>query len=261
MKIFEFDREREDVDPEALHFYQANGFALFANVLSMSEIAATREKVEYLAKKELADGAAHVYGENLQRVWNLVNKDSYFQEMITMPQILAWANKIFDRNTNHLKFYLSSFQANILKPGAEPQILHIDTPVPDPLPVWEMKFNTIWPLDDFTEENGATQVIAGSHNFGRRPIDSDPNDHRGLQSVVVPAGSLLLTSGCLWHRSGRNKTNRARRALLGSFAASFFREISSEEDIVRYQLSRAKTSLDTKCWEIVGGQHGVKPGS
>lgn len=260
MKTFKFDRARTTVDPNAFQFYRENGYVVFTEVLSREEIEQVKEKVDSLAKEELTDGVAHLYGENLQRVWNLVNKDQIFQELITFPYILAWAEAIFDRDTNHAKYFLSSFQANILKPNAAAQILHIDTPVPDPLPPWEMKVNTIWALDDFTESNGATQVIAGSHKNRRRPVNANPEDHKGLESVVVPAGSIFLTSGSLWHRSGSNRTDKPRRALLGSFAASYFREISSEEDIIRYQSTRGKKLIVKKCWEIAGGNHGIKPG-
>lgn len=260
MKLFDFPRESKSTDPEALNFFRENGFILFGNVLSSEELARVNKKVDEMSAEEMSSGTAHIYGDNLQRIWNLVNKDPLFQELITFPQILHWAETLFERKTQHLKYFLSSFQANILKPGAKAQILHIDTPVPDPLPPWEMKINTIWLLNDFTEENGATEVIPGSHKFGRRPVDSDPKDHQGLIKVIAPAGTMILTSGSLWHRSGDNNSSQSRRVLLGSFAASYFREISSEEDIVRYQETRGKHNIADKCWEIAGGLHGIKPG-
>jgi hypothetical protein len=260
MKIFKFDRKKKSVESAALKFYRENGYVIFSGVLTSDEILKVKEKIYFLAHKEICEDTAHIYGQNLQRIWNLVNKDTFFQELITFPYLLAWAEAIFDRKTNHAKFYLSSFQANILKPNAKSQILHIDTPVPDPLPIWEMKINTIWTIDDFNENNGATQIIPKSHKFGRRPNNSNEEDHKGLKSVVIPAGSLILTSGSLWHRSGANLTDYNRIALLGSFASSAFREISSEEDIIRYQLTRSKIQLSDEIWNIVGGWHGIKPG-
>jgi ectoine hydroxylase-related dioxygenase (phytanoyl-CoA dioxygenase family) len=169
-------------------------------------------------------------------------------------------NKIFDRDTKHQKFFLSSFQSTNVQPGATAQVLHIDTPVPDPLPLWEIKANSIWLLDDFTDSNGSTEVIPGSHKFGRRPVNSNLEDHKGLQKIIAPAGSLIIFSGYLWHRAGQNNSTANRRALLGSFASSAFREISSEEDIVRKSLLNPKFQIKSACWDLIGGNHGIKVG-
>ncbi len=76
---------------------------------------------------------------------------------------------IFDRKTPHQKYFLSSFHANILGPGCPKQKLHIDTPVPEPLPDWPIKANSIWMLDDFTILNGATEVVPKSHKLKFKP--------------------------------------------------------------------------------------------
>ena len=169
-------------------------------------------------------------------------------------------NFIFDRKTNHQKFFLSSFQSTNVQSGANEQKLHIDTPVPDPLPQWEIKANSIWLLDDFTETNGSTEVIPGSHKYGRRPNINSTEDHTGLEKIIAPAGSLVVFSGFLWHRAGKNSSSSSRRALLGSFASSAFREISSEEDIVRKSLLNPTFKIKPECWDLIGGNHGIKIG-
>ena len=58
---------------------------------------------------------------------------------------------IFDRKTKNQKYLLSSFQANIIGGGGPDQKLHVDIPVPEPLPSWILKANIIFPIDDFTE--------------------------------------------------------------------------------------------------------------
>jgi ectoine hydroxylase-related dioxygenase (phytanoyl-CoA dioxygenase family) len=171
-------------------------------------------------------------------------------------------NEVFHRNTPHRKYFLSSYMANIVGPGAAAQILHIDTPVPEPLPRFIIKANIIWLLDDFTEMNGATEIIPKSHLLSYKPQrQPTPDDLKALVKVVAPSGSILVTHGALWHRSGENRSEINRTVLLSSFASSFAREISSEDDTVRFLPKSVVTKMDPRLFDMIGGNHGVKPGN
>ena len=127
---------------------------------------------------------------------------------------------LFLIETPSIKILPSSFQANILHPGCNKQRLHIDTPVPEPLPDWPIKANSIWMIDDFTESNGATELCAGSHRRKFKPNITDDKEAINTKAIA-PAGSVLFTHGALWHRAGANISKKSRVALLGSFAASY----------------------------------------
>ncbi len=79
--------------------------------------------------------------------------------------------------------------------------------------------NTMWMLNDFTEENGATEVVAGSHLSGAQP---NPQDQGGLaiEQMVGPAGSLAVFDGRLWHGTG----GEDRLGVSGTFCAPQFRQ-------------------------------------
>ena len=255
-----FDSVALDV-AEAMNYYHSYGFIVIEDFLTQDTVSATKNIIASLHSQEVENNSAYKYAENVDRVWNLVNKHILFSELITNPLIANLMEAIFDRDTRHQKYFLSSFQATYVRPGAKAQALHIDTPVPNPLPQWEIKANTIWLLDEFTDINGATEIVPGSHKYGRRPVDSDLKDHAGLQKIKASAGSLIVTSGYLWHRAGANLSQGVRTALLGSFASSAFREISSEEDIVRKSFNNKNFQMSDKCWELVGGLHGIKAGN
>jgi ectoine hydroxylase-related dioxygenase (phytanoyl-CoA dioxygenase family) len=82
-------------------------------------------------------------------------------------------------------------------------------------------------LDDASVENGAIRVLPGSHRDG--PARRDPDDPTGFLAdpahidagcevaIEVPAGSMLLLSSLLLHRSSPNTSSDQRRALLLSF--------------------------------------------
>lgn len=260
MKSFFANFDSDQLPTGALEDFEDNGFIILQGLLEDTEIYNLVATVDALAAEEEATGMSHVYGENLQRVWNLLNKHEIFHRLILSPQINAWMEKLFDRPTQYKKFFLSSFQANILAPGAKSQKVHIDTPLPDPLPPYILKANTIWLLDDFTALNGGTEVIPGSHRLKRRPRPDEWSSTDGLVKVIAPRGSILITHGALWHRSGTNASNHRRRVLLGSFAASYVREIASEEDIVRCLSSEVRDRIPDSLYELIGGFHGIKTG-
>lgn len=259
--MFRAHHSESFVAPHALDRFQRDGYAVVEGVMNRSEIEETRSVVMRLAGEELNSGRAHIYGEHLQRVWNLLDKHRLFQELIVSPYILAWMDALFARPTPHQLYFLSSFQSNIVKPGGAAQKLHIDTPVPEPLPPWIIKANTIWLLDDFTEDNGSTEVIAGTHRNPRKPRPDDPADEVGMHKIIAPAGSVIFTHGSLWHRSGSNRSSQDRVVLLGSFAASYVREIASEEDIVRCLGHESLAMASERLKTVIGYHHGKKPGS
>jgi ectoine hydroxylase-related dioxygenase (phytanoyl-CoA dioxygenase family) len=238
------------------------GYTLIEGVMSISELIETRKIIEALANHEHALGASDNYTVNglHQRVWNLLNKHRIFHSLISKDVIVNAMEIIFDRNTVHQKYFLSSFQANILKPGADALKLHIDTPVPEPLPPWIIKANTVWLLDDFTSENGATKVVPRSHKLDYKPRLDDPI-LSNIHSILAPAGSVLITHGALWHQSDANRSVRNRSVLLGSFAASYAREIANEENICAMLDERTFDCMSTTLKRIIGINHGEKMGS
>lgn len=258
--MFRAHHSEPRVAPDALESFLRDGYAVVEGILTEREVETTRRVIMRLARDELTSGTAHVYGEHVQRVWNLLNKDPVFQELIVAPYILAWMDALFARPTPHPLYFLSSFQSNIVKPGGAAQKLHIDTPVPEPLPPWIIKANTIWLLDDFTEQNGSTEVVPGTHRSPRKPRPEDPADEAGIQKIIAPAGSVIFTHGALWHRAGANRSIQDRVALLGSFAASYAREIASEEDIVRCLGPDALSLASERLKTVIGYHHGKKPG-
>ena len=250
------DSHREEFDRE--------GCVILKNVISCEHAIEIRNIVHSLAETEKRYGDSYFYefdkSGKTQRVWNLVNKHKEFRELLETSIIDKFMNYIFDRETRHQKYFLSSFQANILYSGAARQKLHIDTPFPEPLPPWPAKANSIWFLDDFTEANGATEYLPGSHKLSNKPTKSDDKEC-DLMKACGPAGSVLITHGNLWHRAGGNNTSESRTALLCSFAASYAREIANEEDHSIVINKEIIDSFSPHLNTVLGIGHGIKSGS
>ncbi|MEO5837292.1 MAG: phytanoyl-CoA dioxygenase family protein [Acidimicrobiales bacterium] len=105
-----------------------------------------------------------------------------------------------------------------LFPGEPAQVLHRDTwryGAP-PLP-FDVDVNAVWAVTDFTESNGATRVVPGSHRWDdqRRP---EPGED---VVVIAPKGSVLLYTGNLFHGGGANIGGVVRLAINAQHAVGW----------------------------------------
>ena len=107
-------------------------------------------------------------------------------------------------------------------PGAEPQLLHRDQLVwndlPKPHP--ELQVASVIALVDFSEENGATRVIPGSHKW---PLDRVPKEEEAV-SAVMNAGDAVVYLGSTIHGGGQNTSaDRFRRGMHLSYVLGWLR--------------------------------------
>jgi Phytanoyl-CoA dioxygenase (PhyH) len=90
-------------------------------------------------------------------------------------------------------------------------------------PVWPGEFqvcNSVWLLDDFTADNGATRVVPGSHKFTQRAREAlaDPAaPHLDEVRLIAPAGTVVVFNSHVWHGGTMNHSDRPRRALHSYF--------------------------------------------
>ncbi len=179
-----------------------------------------------------------------QRVWVLINKGAVFREMLAQPLMRAVVGHVLGED-----YLLSSFGANIAKPGGIAMNLHTDQwwmpePIhrrPNPVPAGSLTrelsnrvddfpamiappvvINVMWMLNDFSEANGATRLVPRSHLYGRRPDKDRDKDVLSIPAEGV-AGSAMLFDGRIWHGTGANTSDEMRLGLLTTFVAPQFR--------------------------------------
>ncbi len=141
---------------------------------------------------------------------DLVNKDPIFQSILTHPKLVDAANHLLGR-----PFRVSQLGGRDPLPGFGQQGLHADWYARAPQEPYSV-VTSIWLLDDFTEKNGATRVVPGSHLLTRLPPKpmQDPAAHHPEEKLVIArAGSVLIFNGHLWHSGTRNNSNLSRRVL------------------------------------------------
>ncbi len=156
--------------------------------------------------------------DGTQYVRNLPVKNELFLKLMEDARVLALTRSVLGDDC-----ILSDLSANILGPHTAGQSWHVDAPLqqlPDPLPEFALTTQSVWMIDDFTHENGATRLVPGSHRKRRKPtwVNEVMEDEISLEA---PAGSLAIWSSNTWHRAGANTTDRCRRAVLGYYARSW----------------------------------------
>ena len=200
---------------------EERGFVILEKLLTPGETDALRERSMQVAANEGEAGDGFMYlDDRAQRVWNLVNKGEVFEAAIQRPEVIAFMEHLLGGD-----FTLSSFTVNIIYPGAEHSDFHLDRPlsnVPVPRPSFPFSANSMWFLDDFTRDNGATWVVPGSH---KRLVETPQQgvEYEDAIQAQGPRGSVMIMNGAIWHRSGTNRTDRDRAALLGFFCRSFLK--------------------------------------
>jgi ectoine hydroxylase-related dioxygenase (phytanoyl-CoA dioxygenase family) len=154
-------------------------------------------------------------GLSTQRIYALFAKTRTFDQAAIHPLVL----EVLDQVLGH--YQLSAPVGISIGPGEQAQILHRDDAVyPLPQPGPPVVVNTMWPLDEFTGENGATRFIPGSHRWepGRVPA---PDDR--VETATLSPGSVMFYLGSLWHGGGANRTARPRLGVILEYAAAWLR--------------------------------------
>lgn len=193
-----------------------DGFLLLPNVLSPAQVAALNTRIEELFELEGENaGSEFKHEAGARRLANCVDKGEVFEQALLIPEMLAAKAHILSPD-----FKLSSLNVRSTTPHTEAdQPLHVDmNGLPDQHGNWVA--NTIFLLDDFTPDNGATRVVPGSHKWGQRPqeVMADPFAPHPAQLLITgPAGSLAIINSHTWHGGTANHTGKPRRAMHAFF--------------------------------------------
>lgn len=161
-------------------------------------------------------------GTNTLRIYNLLAKGDLWWRVPVHPAVLPVVEGVLDRGC-----LISSLSSIDIGPGETSQPIHADDVlVPIPKPHAAIVCNTMWALTDFTEANGATRVISGSHL-----ATSSPEYGKDYESIPaeMPRGSVLVWHGSLWHGGGANRTGHRRVGIAMNYCAGFIRQQENQQ--------------------------------
>jgi hypothetical protein len=190
-----------------------DGYVVLPGLLDADEVRRARE---VLAELLGPLGRNNFEGHLTQRVYSVLGKTRAVDAIVEHPRVLALLDRLLMPN-----YLLSQLQVINILPGEKGQLPHADDlfyPVPRPRPA--LSVSTIWAIDDFTHQNGATVVLPGSHRWGegREPADDDPRT-----AAVMSPGTCILFLGTLWHGAGPNVSDGSRMAVTAQYCEPWLR--------------------------------------
>lgn len=161
-------------------------------------------------------------GSSTWRIYNLLALDPVFASVPVHPIVLPLADSVLGGES-----LISSLSSIAIGPGERAQPVHADDQlIPLPKPHLATVFNSMWALTDFTEANGATRVVPGSHRADHSPPYGDA-------MATIPAemskGSILVWHGSLWHGGGANTTDQRRYGIAMNYCAGWIRQQENQQ--------------------------------
>jgi ectoine hydroxylase-related dioxygenase (phytanoyl-CoA dioxygenase family) len=190
-----------------------DGYSIVPGVLDRDQATATRAELSAIVES-IPYGRNSFEGFHTRRIYALFAKTRSFDAPAINPLVVG----VLDEVLRH--YQLSAPTCIMIGPGEPAQVLHYDDSVyPLPRPHEQVVVTTMWPLDDFTEANGATRLVPGSHRW----TDRRPEDDIDVTIAEMPAGSVMFYLGTLWHGGGANRTDRPRLGVILEYVASWLR--------------------------------------
>lgn len=241
--------------------YETNGYVIFPDIMTVEQISQQRSALDPFIDADIR-GRNVFEGVESNRIYAMLGKNPVFADLITHPLQLAFAERELGKSC-----LLSACLAINLHPGETVQPWHMDDDhCRQSLPRKALGVSTFWTIDPMTEDNGATEVIPGSHKWGEVKLDGannlndfftkegvsgdhDPGAHPEAIKAVMPAGSLMIAKGNLWHRGGANKSDQSRLIVTPQYCPGWMRPL---ETMLLAVPPEKATKLPKRAQELLG---------
>ena len=204
---------------EILEVIEQDAGVIIDNLLDKNQLKNISEDLKpYLVKTK--EGQDDFTGFKTKRVGALMARSAECQNLALNPIINEVSKFFFEPHSDGYQLHFTS--AIDIAPGESKQIPHRDRGV------WggyiprkiETQLSTVWAIDDFTKENGATQVIPGSHKWDR---DREPKEDE-ICYAEMKKGSVFIYTGSVIHGGGANNSDKNRLGVFLHYAPSWLRQ-------------------------------------
>ena len=202
---------------------ERDGYTIVEGVLAREECTAIVTAIDELERALGIDFARNDFeGRRTKRIYNLLVHGPLFEAIPVHPRVLPIVEGVLDAGC-----LVSSLSSIAIHPGETAQPIHADDQLlPLPKPHVATVCNTMWALTDFTEANGATRLVPGSHTRDHSPVYG--SEHASIPAAM-PQGSVLVWHGSLWHGGGANRSDAVRIGIAMNYCAGWIRQQENQQ--------------------------------
>lgn len=225
------------------------GAVIVDSLLSREEVDAVMAELRPWIEKT-KPGNDSFNGRNTRRTGALIARSPICRKLVMHPLAIGTAERFLAHATS---YQLHLTQVISVGPGEPAQRIHRDQWAFDLFSFpkgFEVQCNTIWAMTDFTEENGATRVIPGSHRFD----DKLQFTVKDTIAAAMSKGSVLFYSGSVYHGAGANRSGADRIGLQFIYNLSWLRQ--EENQYLACPLEIART-LPVELLRLMGYARGA----
>jgi ectoine hydroxylase-related dioxygenase (phytanoyl-CoA dioxygenase family) len=185
------------------------GYLVLPHLMGPELLSEVRDRIDELFAQE-GKGAGSEFKQepHARRLANLVDKGEVFERVILTPRVLECMEHVLGPD-----WKLSSLNVRVADPHGDcAQPWHADSgAIVDERGYWVC--NSVWMLDDFTPENGATRMLPGSHKWHKLPPPESYDSLPGEELVLGRAGTVVIMNAHMWHGATANRTAAPRRGM------------------------------------------------
>jgi len=189
-------------------------------------------------------------GHRTKRTGGLVARSPKCRELVMNPLVLGATGKLLAHASS---FQLHLTQVIAIGPGEPAQAIHRDQWAYDFFSFprgFEVQCNTIWAMSDFSERNGATRIVPGSHRFDDG-LQFKEND---TEPAEMSRGSVLFYTGSLYHGGGANHSDATRYGVNITYNVSWLRQEENQYLSVPLEIAR---TLPLDLLKLIGYRRGA----
>lgn len=222
------------------------GYYIISNLITPEKADLARQALISIEEKDSEIEPS----STIQNVPFLATKHHIFRELVCHPLIVSLWRRYLGED-----MICSSWSGITLHPNHDSVSWHVDYPywsIKAPYPVWNLAGQIIWMLDDFTEENGATGAIPGSHRYLMPPSYGKNEFPPEARILTGKKGSAIVANCAYWHTARPNLTKNPRSALVATYIRSFCIPCTD----MRWQLDKLKNPTDLER-QLLGGNRFI----
>ncbi|MBV8682609.1 MAG: phytanoyl-CoA dioxygenase family protein [Caulobacteraceae bacterium] len=220
-----------------------DGALILDAVLDASAVTRVRAEIDpYI--EATSNGRDRFSGFATTRTGALAARSQACRELLLHPAILAACDAFLLRSCERYQIHLT--QIIRIRPGQGAQALHRDRLA------WggflkgvEPQLNTIWAMTDFTEANGATQVVPGSPGWDEHR-KAEPHE---VGYAEMKAGSVLIYSGSVIYGGGQTRTETDRVGINLTYCLGWLRQEENQYLSCPPEIAR---TLEPKLQKLLG---------